>query len=184
MVKKYFFISLLVMVGLTQKVDAEDREAEVQLKTAIGGQCVEEVQRLLKKNGLVTEKNKKEFVDAARKELDLLKQNSSVLRNVKDAPYVLGGGLLLAASGIALRYGIVTLRSAWEDLDNLNNAPMADMDDVDAAEASKNKALGVVTAAGVAGLVAGYIGKKGLCGEARDRCLKNAQTIVQLLEKA
>ena len=192
MIKRYFFISVLCSMSAVQKVSA--REGEQELREAISVSSVEEVQKLLKRDGLLTKDNKKEYIDQAQEQLTKLKESTTLLNPlamsnslplacIQDVIYLYGGAGLLLGSVTLFKKGYFA--KAYTDYINDPNSLVGPTpQEIALAKELATKgsafiALGVVSTA-----VALYVGKKGFFGETRTQHLKNAEVILQLLKKA
>ena len=185
MVKKYLFIGLLCSVSLLHNVAvAADRAGERRLRAAISALNLEEVQKLLKRDGLITPENKKEFANDARDLMEYYEEESSLLRSPKDALSAFAGAGLGAASLFFLYKGGSAVSSFSSGRGRSPSRNTASYNGGTTTSQSSVQGIGSLAAGGVAGALAVYLAKKGFLKENRAYCLDRATEIVQLLENA
>ncbi len=179
--KKTLLVCCVSALAIMHNVNAQDRRAERKLKAAIATNAALEVEKLLKKGGIITAENKKEFLDDALDQVEYYEDTATVWNVPKDAVCAVAGLGLGALSTTLLAIG------AFRAIDERSNSSSANSHGQRVMLKKSSAPYGYIPFLSTGGLllpVALYLGKRGFSGVARATALEGAEDIVHLLEKA
>lgn len=169
MMKKYLLVGIVAALVSAHNLDALDKRGERKLKAAIAANSATEVEKLLRRTGIITLENKKEFLDEAQELVEYYEDNTALWSNPKDAAYAVAGLGLGALSAYLLGTG----GDKW--IDESTGVPTGN--------ASHSSTVFLVSGGSLLP-VAVYLAMKGFRGAARKGYLENAEDIVQFIEEA